>query len=135
MSKRKRRKPFAKGANLSSRQQELFRRAYDAAMIYDDATLQSLVTDGANYRDLYGFISQLRSFALSFGGLKFMYQQPFDRSIELHDSLAQRFENFAPDVIVSIVWCQSSADGRDVQQTGGFAYLSLVDGEWKFHAR
>jgi hypothetical protein len=37
--------------------------------------------------------------------------------------------------LINIVWCSISADSGDIRQTGGFAYLSLIDGEWKFHSR
>lgn len=120
---------------LFSDQVALFRRAYAAASLADDDTLRTVVTNSANYLDMYGFISNLRQLASSEEGVKYMFQESYDETIEQHRALGQNFESVKPDVIVGIFWCQPAAGGGAPRFTGGYAYLRVVDGEWKFHTR
>ncbi|MCG8413952.1 MAG: hypothetical protein MI746_07015 [Pseudomonadales bacterium] len=113
----------------------LFRRAYAAASLADDDTLRTVVTDSANYLDMYGFISNLRQLASNEVGVKYMFQESYDESIEQHRALGQNFQTAKPDVIVGIFWCQPTQGGGAPRFTGGYAYLRVVDGEWKFHTR
>lgn len=118
---------------LSEQQMALFQQAYVAALTSDDATLQAVVSDDQRFRDLYGFFNQLRSLELNPEGSKFILQLAFDPSNSLHAGLAARFANFAPDVIVSILWCMDATGGSSVRQTVGYVYLTRVEGQWKFY--
>jgi len=120
---------------LSDEQRALFRRAYVAAQSSDEELLKSVVSDNTYYRDMYGFMNNLKSLSMNKEGMMFLYQQRFDQNIRQHRLIAERFNGFEPDVLVNIVWCAISADSGDIRQTGGFVYLSLIDGEWKFHSR
>ncbi len=120
---------------LSDEQTALFRRAYVAALNSDEDVLKSVVSDNTYYQDLYGFINSLKTLALNKEGIMFLYEQRFDQNIRQHRLITERFDGFEPDVLVNIVWCSISADNGDTRQTGGFAYLSLIDGEWKFQSR
>ena len=120
---------------LSDEQTALFRWAYVAAQSSDEDMLKSVVSDNTYYRDMYGFINSLKSLAMNKEGIMFLYQQRFDQNIRQRRLIAERFNGFEPDVLINIVWCSISADSGDIRQTGGFAYLSLIDGECKFHSR
>lgn len=115
-------------------QLNLFRTAYVAASLADDDGLRAVVTDPATYLDMYGFISNVRQLANSAEGIKYMYQERFDESIEQHRLLGENFVGDKPDVIVGIFWCQPTEGGAP-RFTGGYAYLRVVDGDWKFHTR
>ena len=118
---------------LSDQQMALFQQAYVAALAADDATLQDVVSDAQRYRDLYGFFNQLRSLELNPEGSKFIFQLPFDLNNTVHAGLAARFANFAPDVIVSILWCTDATESTGVRQTVGYVYLARLEGQWKFY--
>ena len=67
-------------------------------------------------------------------GVNFMYQQAFNPELRHHAYLSGFFSNSAaPDVIVGIVRCVPRTAGQGYDQSGGYAYLSLVDEQWKFH--
>lgn len=122
-------------APLFPDQVNLFRTAYIAASLADDDGLRSVVTESDTYLDMYGFISNLRQLANSSEGVKYIYQERFDESIEQHRLLGQNFQAAKPDVIVGIFWCQPTSEGAPPRFTGGYAYLRVVDGDWKFHTR
>ena len=122
-------------APLFPDQVSLFRTAYIAASLADDDGLRSVVTTSDTYLDMYGFISNLRQLANSSEGIKYMYQERFDESIEQHRLLGQNFQAEKPDAIVRIFWCQPTSEGGAPRFTGGYAYLRVVDGVWKFHTR
>ena len=122
-------------SSLSDEQIALFRRAYVAALSSDDDMLRSVVSDSDHYRDLYGFINGLKSLASDREGMTFLYQQRFDKTIPQHRAISERLDGFEPDVLVNIIWCRVFEDSDDIQQTGGFAYLSRIDGEWKFDSK
>ena len=112
----------------------LFRNAYAAVTLADDEWLKTLVTDGDAYLDMYGFISNVRQLAQNDMGVKYMYQETFDASIEQHRLLGSSLSS-APDAIVGIFWCQPIGTDTAPRFTGGYAYLKVVDGDWKFHTR
>ena len=120
---------------LSPGQMALFDKAFRAASISDNQALRQLVTDDSYYRELYSFIDRLRPMVMSEAGVKFMVQQRFDQSIPLHARLGSNFSGAKPDTLVTIVWCLPDGGGAGVRHTGGYAYLSRIDGEWKFHSR
>lgn len=120
---------------LYSDQLNLFRMAYIAASMADDDGLKAVVTRSDTYLDMYGFISNVRQLANSDVGIKYMYQERFDENIEQHQRLGENFIGDKPDVIVGIFWCQPTESGGAPRFTGGYAYLRVVDGEWKFHTR
>lgn len=112
----------------------LFRQAYAAVSAADDDWLRSLVTDSNTYLDMYAFMSNIRQLAQSNVGVKYMYQERYDESQEQHRRLGANL-SAAPDVIVGIFWCQPMGEDTAPRYTGGYAYLRVVDGEWKFHTR
>ncbi|MEZ5488911.1 MAG: hypothetical protein R3F50_01170 [Gammaproteobacteria bacterium] len=118
---------------LGAQQIALFQQAYAAAQAADDSTLQAVVSDSQRYRDLYGFFNQLRSLELNPEGSKFIIQAPFNPANDVHAGLAARFANFAPDVIVTILWCLDATARTSVRQTVGYVYLARVEGQWKFY--
>ncbi len=121
-------------APLSEAQMNLFRRAYVATRISDDIALQSLVTDPRYHRDLYGFFGNLSRLADSPDAIVFLYRQDFDRSLRQLRPIAEQLQGFDADLLVSIVRCGVRAGGASANQ-GGFVYMSLIDGDWKFHTR
>lgn len=112
----------------------LFRQAYAAVSAADDDWLRTLVTDSATYLDMYGFMSNVRQLAQNNMGVKYMYQERYDENIEQHRLMGERLSE-KPDVIVGIFWCQPTGEATAPRYTGGYAYLRVVDGEWKFHTR
>ena len=112
----------------------LFRNAYAAVTLADDEWLKRLVTNGDNYLDMYGFISNVRQLAQNDLGVKYMYQEAFDPSIEQHRLLGSNLSS-APDAIIGIFWCQPMGTATAPRFTGGYAYLKVVGGDWKFHTR
>ena len=112
----------------------LFRNAYAAVTLADDEWLKTLVTDSETYLDMYGFISNVRQLAQNDMGVKYMYQEAFDADFEQHRLLGENLSS-APDAIIGIFWCQPMGPNAAPRFTGGYAYLKVVDGEWKFHTR
>ncbi len=120
--------------SLFSDQLLLFRQAYAAVSTADDDWLRTLVTDSDSYLDMYAFMSNIRQLAQNNMGVKYMFQERYDVSIEQHRRLGANLST-APDVIVGIFWCQPMGQDVAPRFTGGYAYLRVVDGEWKFHTR
>ena len=112
----------------------LFRQAYAAVSAADDDWLRTLVTDSATYLDMYGFMSNVRQLAQNTMGVKYMYQERYDESIEQHRLMGANL-SVKPDAIVGIFWCQPMGEETAPRYTGGYAYLRVVDGEWIFHTR
>ena len=112
----------------------LFRNAYAAVTLADDEWLKTLVTDSDAYLDMYGFISNVRQLAQNDMGVKYMYQETFDPSIEQHRLLGDSLSS-TPDAIVGIFWCQPMGADTAPRFTGGYAYLKVVNGAWRFHTR
>ncbi len=112
----------------------LFRQAYAAVSTADDDWLRTLVTDSETYLDMYAFMSNIRQLAQNNMGVKYMYQERFDETNEQHRRLGASL-SAAPHAIVGIFWCQPMGEDTAPRYTGGYAYLRVVDGEWKFHTR
>ena len=78
--------------------------------------------------------ANLRQLAQNDSGVKYMYQEAFDANLEQHRLLGENLSS-APDAIIGIFWCQPTGADSAPRFTGGYAYLKVVDGEWKFHTR
>lgn len=115
-------------------QLNLFRDAYAAVSVADDEWLKTLVTDEDTYLDMYAFMSNVRQLAQNNMGVKYMYQERYDENIEQHRIMGERL-SLKPDAIVGIFWCQPMGEDTAPRYTGGYAYLRVVDGAWKFHTR
>ena len=120
--------------SLTDGQWLLFARAYQAATTGDAESLGRYSTDPSRVDELGAFIANLRNLVENGTGFRFMYQQAFDRNLSHHQYLAGFFSDSPPDVVVGIVFCQPRPGGRGFDQTGGYAYLTQLSGDWKFHS-